>query len=77
MEATLAQNEKPEPPQHHEKVTDVITEAPMSKGIGIEPGDVRVATSKSKQERALVRKMDILILPLLSGAIFFAYLVSL
>lgn len=49
----------------------------MSKGIGIEPGDVRVATSKSKQERALVRKMDILILPLLSGAIFFAYLVSL
>ncbi|OAP59578.1 hypothetical protein AYL99_06876 [Fonsecaea erecta] len=60
-------------PEHHEKVT-TVTEASLHKGIGIEAADVRVASPKSKEERALVRKMDTLILPLLSGAIFFAYL---
>ncbi|KIW35543.1 uncharacterized protein PV07_02233 [Cladophialophora immunda] len=60
-------------PEHHEKVAN-ITEASLHKGIGIEAADVRVVSPKSKEERRLVRKIDTLILPLLSGAIFFAYL---
>lgn len=38
--------------------------------------DVRVRQPMSKEERRLVLKQDLLILPLLLGSIFFAYLVS-
>jgi hypothetical protein len=38
--------------------------------------DVRVRQKKSKDERRLVLKQDFVILPLLAGSIFFAYLVS-
>jgi hypothetical protein len=39
--------------------------------------DIRAPYSKSKEEKRLVFKQDLVILPLLSGSIFFGYLVSL
>lgn len=46
----------------------------MHKGAEVQT-DVRIRQRGSKEERRLVRKQDLLILPLLSGSIFFAYLV--
>lgn len=37
--------------------------------------DVRVSQKKTKEERRLILKQDLLILPLLSGSLFFVYLV--
>ncbi len=39
------------------------------------PKDIRIRHVKSKEEKRLVLKQDLLILPLLSGSIFFGYLV--
>lgn len=55
-------------------LTEVVR-GPAPDAIGIEAGDVRIVAEQSKEERALVRKMDLTILPLLSGTVLFAYLV--
>ncbi|OQU98531.1 hypothetical protein CLAIMM_04304 [Cladophialophora immunda] len=60
-------------PEHNETTTDVV-DAPVKESVGIEPTDVRFKAPKSIEEKALVRKMDMLLLPLLSGSILFAYL---
>ncbi|EXJ68747.1 uncharacterized protein A1O5_08541 [Cladophialophora psammophila CBS 110553] len=57
--------------EHREKAVDVDL---ACKVMGVEGTDVRTTLPKSKEEKALVRKADILILPLLSGSILFAYL---
>lgn len=62
-------------PEHHETAAEVI-DTPMKEAVGIEANDVRFKPLKSPEEKALVRKMDILLLPLLSGSILFAYLVG-
>lgn len=60
--------------EHHEVVIAGDTDL-VEKVIGIDT-DVRMRQKKSKEEKRLVRRMDMLLLPLLSGSIFFAYLVS-
>ena len=59
--------------EHHEGAVEAD---PTHKAIGTTGADIRASSPKSTEERALVRKMDMLILPLLSGSILFAYLVS-
>lgn len=63
-----------------EKSTTVEVEAayaaPATKDIEEHHEDVRIRHVKNKEEKRLVLKQDLLILPLLSGAIFLGYLVS-
>lgn len=63
--------------EHHEVVVPGIEnlEDGLKPTIGIN-NDVRIRQKKSKEEKRLILRMDALILPLLSGSIFFAYLVS-
>ncbi len=61
----------------HQEVASAGALDLVEKAINIDvQNDVRIRQKLSKEEKKLVRKTDFLILPLLSGSIFFAYLVS-
>ena len=72
----MAEEVKPVAEVHeHYDVVTAGAEDLVKKATDID-NDVRIRQKKSKEEKKLVRRMDMLILSLLSGSIFFAYLVS-